>query len=216
TSSGDAKKPREETRARDDAKPSGDGGSPELARAEAALSAGRPGVAVAAYEKAFAASPELKERSGPSYAKALVEDGKSKFDSDSETAAERFRAAIAVDPNLFDPHFYLAKIHTRKSDPESAMREYQEAIRINPKSADAQFNLGFVYFSQRRYDEALKQYEKVVDLKPPYLADVYYNLSACYEQLKRRSDALETLRRGIAALPKNELLKQRLKQLGGS
>ena len=50
---------------------------------------------------------------------------------------------------------------------------------------------------------------------PPYLADVFYNLSACYEQMKRKSDAVETLRRGLEAAPQSELLRQRLKQLGG-
>ena len=88
-------------------------------------------------------------------------------------------------------------------------------MRINPKSADAQFNLGFVYFSQKRYEDALRQYEKVVKLNPPYLADVFYNLSACYEQMKRKADAVATLRRGLRAVPKSELLRQRLRQLGG-
>ncbi len=106
-------------------------------------------------------------------------------------------------------------MYTRKSDPDDALREYKEAIRINPKSADAQFNLGFVYFSQKRYDEARQQYEKVIELSPPYLADVFYNLSACYEQMKRKDDAIATLRRGLEAVPKSDLLRQRLKQLGG-
>jgi lipopolysaccharide biosynthesis regulator YciM len=72
-----------------------------------------------------------------------------------------------------------------------------------------------VYFSQKRYEDALRQYEKVVTLKPPYLADVFYNLSACYEQMKRKSDAIAALRRGLVAVPGSELLRQRLKQLGG-
>jgi lipopolysaccharide biosynthesis regulator YciM len=72
-----------------------------------------------------------------------------------------------------------------------------------------------VYFSQKRYEDALRQYEKVVTLKPPYLADVFYNLSACYEQMKRKPEAVATLRRGLQAVPNSALLRQRLKQLGG-
>jgi serine/threonine protein kinase/Flp pilus assembly protein TadD len=190
-------------------------GSADVERAKAALGANQPAVAVAAFEKAFAGSPELREKYQAKYAKALTEQGKILFESDSDAAAQRFNAAVAADPQSFDAHFYLGKIYTRKSDPEAALREYQEAIRINPKSADAQFNLGFVYFSQRRYEDARRQYEKVVDLKPPYLADVFYNLSACYEQMKRKPEAVATLRRGLQAVPTSDLLRQRLKQLGG-
>jgi len=190
-------------------------GFADLERANAALAGNRPGEAVAAYEKAFASSSALKQRNAESYARALIEDGKKQLESDSDAAGERFRAALAVEPGLFDPHFYLAKIYTRKSDPQSAMREYEEAIRSNPKSADAQYNLGFVYFSQRRYEDALRQYEKALQLKPPYLADVFYNVSACYEQMKRKPDAIAALRRGLEAVPDSALLRARLKQLGG-
>jgi serine/threonine protein kinase/Flp pilus assembly protein TadD len=190
-------------------------GSADLERANAALAANQPAAAVAAFEKAFTASPELREKYASNYAKALTEQGKSLFESDLDAAALRFNAAVAANPESFDAHFFLAKIYTRKSEPDAALREYQEAIRINPKSADAQFNLGFVYFSQRRYEDARQQYEKVVDLKPPYLADVFYNLSACYEQMKRKPEAVATLRRGLEAVPTSDLLRQRLKQLGG-
>jgi serine/threonine protein kinase/Tfp pilus assembly protein PilF len=190
-------------------------GLSDARRATEALAANHPGEAITAFDKAFALSPDLRTQYGAPYAKALTEEGKSLFETDSEAAARRFQEAIATDPDSFDAHFFLAKVYTRKSDPEAALREYREAIRINPKSADAQFNLGFVYFSQKRYEDAQRQYEKVIELSPPYLADVFYNLSACYEQMKRKDDAIATLRRGLAAVPKSDLLRQRLKQLGG-
>jgi Tfp pilus assembly protein PilF len=190
-------------------------GLADIQRANAALAAKHPGEAVAAFDKGFAASPELRNQYAGVYAKALTEEGKSLFETDSDAAARRFQAAVAADPDSFDAHFLLAKVYTRKSDPDAALREYREAVRINPKSADAQFNLGFVYFSQKRYDDARQQYEKVIELSPPYLADVFYNLSACYEQMKRKSDAIATLRRGLQAVPNSDLLRQRLKQLGG-
>jgi Flp pilus assembly protein TadD len=183
--------------------------------AEASLAANRPGEAVTAFERAFAASPALRPKYSEGYAKALTEEGRSLLDSDPESASKRLEQAVAADPRSFDAHFFLAKVYTRRSDVEGALREYQEAIRINPNSADAHFNLGFVYFSQKRYDDALREYQKVVELKPPYLADVFYNLSACYEQMKQKSDAIATLRRGLEAVPDSDLLRQRLNQLGG-
>jgi len=193
----------------------GSSGLADAQRAGAALAANHAGEAVVGFEKAFAASPELRSRFATTYAKALTDEGKRLFETDSDTAAQRFESAVAADPDSFDAHFFLAKVYTRKSDPGAALRQYQEAIRINPRSADAQFNLGFVYFSQKRYEDARSQYEKVVELNPPYLADVFYNLSACYEQMKRKSEAVATLRRGLEAVPTSDLLRQRLRQLGG-
>ena len=51
-------------------------GSADVERANAALAANQPAVAVAAFEKAFAASPELREKYASNYAKALTEQGK--------------------------------------------------------------------------------------------------------------------------------------------
>ena len=197
------------------AKPAAPDGLADAQHATEALAANRPAEAIAAFDKAFAASPDLRAQYAAGYAKALTEEGKSLFETDSDAAARRFKDAIAADPDSFDAHFLLAKVYTRKSDSDGALREYGEAIRINPKSADAQFNLGFVYFSQKKYEDARRQYEKVIELSPPYLADVFYNLSACYEQMKRKDDAIATLRRGLKAVPKSDLLRQRLKQLGG-
>ncbi|MET0152362.1 MAG: protein kinase [Candidatus Binatia bacterium] len=197
------------------AKPAAPDRLADAQHATEALAANRFAEAIAAFDKAFAASPDLRGQYAAGYAKALTEEGKSLFETDSDAAARRFKEAIAADPDSFDAHFLLAKVYTRKSDSDSALREYGEAIRINPKSADAQFNLGFVYFSQKKYEDARRQYEKVIELSPPYLADVFYNLSACYEQMKRKDDAIATLRRGLKAVPKSDLLHQRLKQLGG-
>jgi Tfp pilus assembly protein PilF len=187
----------------------------DVERGKKALATKHPGEAIAAFERAFAASPDLRTRHRQIYAKALTEEGRRLLDADSDAAAQRLEDAVAADPDSFDAHFLLAKVYTRKSAPEAALREYQEAVRIDPRSADAQFNLGFVYFSQKRYQEARHQYEKVVELNPPYLADVFYNLSACYEHMKRRPEAVAALRRGLEAVPTSDLLRRRLRQLGG-
>ncbi|MGH7860372.1 MAG: protein kinase domain-containing protein [Candidatus Binatia bacterium] len=190
-------------------------GRAEIERGAKALAAGRPAEAVEALEAAFALDPDLREEHAQTYARALSEDGKRLFEEGSDRAGARFEAAAEADPGLFDPHFYLAKIHTRRSSPDQAIREYGEAIRIDPASADAQFNLGFLYFSLRRYEDALSQYQKVLELRPPYLMDVFYNVSACYERMGRKPDAIAALRRGLEVDPQSELLRQRLKQLGG-
>ena len=186
-----------------------------IERARQALGEGRAPEAIDAFEIAFAASPELRQMYAEAYAVALTTEGKRLFEEGSDEAGRRFEAAVAAAPNAFEPHFYLAKVYMRRFDTEGAIREYSEAIRVNPESADAQFNLGYLYFSQRRYEDALRLYERALELEPAYLDEVFYNMSACYERLGRKDEALATLRRGLAARPQSDLLKQRLKQLGG-
>lgn len=190
-------------------------GTDEIARASAALAGGKTREAITAFEKAFALDSGLRSKHAAAYGRALSDEGRRLLEAGSDEAASRFQAALQVAPDLFDPHFYLAKIYWTRRDSESALREYREAVRIDPTVADAQYNLGYVYFSQKLYDQALRQYEKVVELKPAYLGDVFYNIAACYEQMGKKREAIEALRRGIEAVPGSELLQQRLKQLGG-
>ncbi|MEA2625386.1 MAG: eukaryotic-like serine/threonine-protein kinase [Candidatus Binatota bacterium] len=198
--------PREDEGARADA---------QIERARDALAAGSVAKAVSAFEAAFRIDPSLRARHAAAYAEALVRDGKRLFDEDSREAEQRFRAALRIDPDLYDAHFFLAKIYTRRSEVDAAGREYLEAIRIDPNAPDPHFNLGFIYFSQKQYEDALREYEQTAKLEPRYLADVFYNISACYERLGKKREAREVLRRGVAAVPDSDLLKKRLKQLGG-
>ena len=192
-------------------------GLADLELANAALARNQPAEAVAAFEKAFAISPPLRAQNSAAFARALAEEGRRTLQGgDLPQAVERLKAAVAADPDSFDAHFLLAKAYTRRSAPEDALREYQEAVRINPKSSDAHFNRGFVYFSQKRYDPASREYESVVELKPTYLEDAFYNLSLCFDGMKRPAEEIATLRRGLQALPNSGLLQRRLQQLTAS
>jgi serine/threonine-protein kinase len=187
----------------------------DVDRALGALEAGHAAEAVAAFEAAFAADASLRRENALAYARALSALGKDLLDSDSDGASERFTTALTVAPDLFEPHFYLAKIHTRRQEPEAAEREYQEALRIDPRSADAHFNLAYLQYSRMRYREALAEYQKALELRPPYLADVYYYMAVCHEQMGEREAAVATLRRGLEKVPDSDLLKQRLRKLAG-
>ena len=190
-------------------------GSAEAEEALDALEQKRFGKAIERFEVAFAAAPSLRERHAEDYGRALSAEGRRLFEAESPEAEKRFEAAVAAAPDLFEPHFYLAKIRTRDATLGKAIDHYREAIRIDPKHADARFNLGYLYIREPDYEKALEQYQVALDLRPPYLEDVVYNLSVCYERLGRRDDAVAALRKGLEELPQSQLLEQRLKQLGG-
>ena len=210
-----ASRPGEEPPEAPPAAPEAEPGAAEAEEALDALEAGRFDRAIERFDVAFAAAPALRDRYAEDYGRALSAEGKRLFEAESPEAEKRFEAALAAAPDLFEPHFYLAKIHTRDATLDGAIAHYREAIRIDPKHPDARFNLGYLYIRDKDFEKALEQYQAALELRPPYLEDVVYNLSVCYERLGRREEAVAAIRKGIAELPESQLLEQRLKQLGG-
>ena len=47
-----------------------------------------------------------------------------------DEAAQRFEAALRIDPNFAEAHAGLARVLATQKKPEEAMRHYQEALRI--------------------------------------------------------------------------------------
>ena len=188
-------------------------GALAVGRAEAALRAGTAVVALKAFEEAFELDPTLRVTHARSYAGALADDGRRILEEGGSGAVERFRAAIAAAPDLFEPHFMLGNVFTREGRVEEAMAEYRKALAINPDSADAHFNLGFLHVRQENFQEAVAEYERASKLAPSYPEDVFYNLSVCYERLGRRSAALEAVERGLVKVPDSETLAARKQQL---
>jgi hypothetical protein len=56
---------------------------------------------------------------------------------DLSAAADRFKYAIQLQPNLAKPHFLLAKIAEKRGDQAAAIRYYQEYLAILPHAPDA-------------------------------------------------------------------------------
>ena len=47
-----------------------------------------------------------------------------------DEAAQRFEAALRIDPNFAEAHAGLARVLATQKKPEEATRHYQEALRI--------------------------------------------------------------------------------------
>jgi predicted O-linked N-acetylglucosamine transferase (SPINDLY family) len=91
-------------------------------------------------------------------------------------AAEHFRRAIALAPQVPESHNNLAAALQRLGDPSGAIPSYQEAIRLAPGVPELHHNLAMALQEVRRFDEAIAACRRAIALRPAY-ADAYYNLA---------------------------------------
>jgi protein O-mannosyl-transferase len=84
--------------------------------------------------KAVQSSPEL---AGPRHflGRALFEDGK------NDDAQPYLRQAAAIDPLVWDYHYWLAMSLEKSGDRSEARAEYQRTLQLNAESKDAQLRL---------------------------------------------------------------------------
>lgn len=80
---------------------------------------------------------EAPEQAGPKHylGRALLEDSKSR------EAEPYLEAAAAMDPEVWDYHYWLAVSLEKNRNLPAARAEYQQALRLNPDSADAKLRL---------------------------------------------------------------------------
>ena len=114
-----------------------------------------------------------------------------------EKAAEAYRRAIALNPDVASVHLNLGAVLLRMGRFEEARAALDDSIRISPV-ATAYSNLGMTHYLLGRFPEAAASFQRAVDLEPKdyrwhiYLGDA---LSQIPEQAGRARAAYE------AALP---------------
>jgi protein O-mannosyl-transferase len=96
---------------------------------------------------------------------ARIEEEKGDFPK----AAERLRAAKAIDPAEPAIRLHLATVLTKAGRPLEAMPEYLEGLK-NPADLEDQFRngLGATLMQLGRVDEAIEQFRLAVQLRPDY------------------------------------------------
>jgi len=107
--------------------------------------------AFGAVEKALSLDPELAE--------AYVARGYLLWSVANhfphEKAAQDFRRAIALKPNLAEAHHQLANLYNHIGLLGKGFDEVQKAIAIDPQNTGARFRLGINLLYQGRYEESL-------------------------------------------------------------
>lgn len=143
-------------------------------------------------------------------AQSLLEQGKGFYNDDrDQEAADAFRKAAELDPDLAEAHYRLGLALDslgQKQDAEEAYKKavdaYERILRQNPKNADAQFNLGQSYSRLGKYEEAVKAYKQAVHLQEDN-ADYYYELGMAQNKLANYAEAVAALEHATELDPDN-------------
>lgn len=96
-------------------------------------------------------------------------------------AADQFREAHRLDPDLPESHRGLGEVALDRGDLETAEREFRLAAGAREPSARAANFLGYVLSLKGRFVEAAGQYEKAIAIEPG-LADAHRSLGLLYAQ----------------------------------
>jgi len=166
-----------------------------LARAREAGLAGRPDEAIRIVRDILAADPE---------ATAAAYDILGASDmakNDLAGAAENFRKALGLDPELMNAHYRLGWIAEKQGRLGDAEAEYLKEIDIMPGHFKALYNLARVYHATGRPDKERGTLEKCLEADPKFALTYFYIARLDLERGEGYEKGIELARKGVDLRP---------------
>jgi len=120
-----------------------------------------------------------------------------------EEAAQAYRDALDLDPDLVAALINLANIRYARDELAEAQALYERAIGLDQGYFEAYFNLGNIHHDHGAYTEAEACYRHAVALNPTY-ADAHFYLAVTLEKMGRSNDAQPHWRTYQALAPEGE------------
>ncbi len=117
-----------------------------------------------------------------------------------QQALEHLRAALVLDPSLYQAHCCQGKSYGTLGRYEEAVAAIKEAVRLKPDDARAYWLLGLAYDDLGRWQEELDAYRQAIRLKPDY-PEAHYDLGVTYADLERWKEAADAYRQAIRLKP---------------
>jgi tetratricopeptide (TPR) repeat protein len=132
--------------------------------------------------------------------KTLVDDGVALFDKgDYNGAMEKYKAALAINPNDYRADFELAYTLYTTGKGQDAIPYLQLILKSGESKYETYELLGSIYDDSNQSDKAVEAYKAGIKEKPDF-ERLHFNLGITYLRLKRYPEA-ET--EGIEALKLN-------------
>lgn len=132
---------------------------------------------------------------------------------DMEQAEAEFLRCSELSANKPLPLFYLARIKRQQQDLEAAVEYYRQVLRLVPDNFNAVGELGQVLLAQKHYEEAAEQLGRALALRPTEQGLLGVQLSTALEAAGRTEEAVEPLRKALAANPQALAVRSRLAEL---
>ncbi len=129
-----------------------------------------------------------------SYIPALTALGQLYNESDTyEEAAAIYRRVLALSPNDFLSHYYLANIMVGLLNPDTAIICLIRSLQLNPSFVPSLSLLASIRYSKKRFDEALDLYQRAAALRPNS-AEFTSKVGLCYRNLEQYGPAADAFR----------------------
>ena len=123
-----------------------------------------------------------------------------------EEALAAYQQAVALDPQLADPHHGLGTVYRVLGRDEEALAAYQQAVALDPQFAFAHSSLAACY---RRLGREEAYAAEVAVARPLMSQESAYN-RACFEAICGNVDeALSLLEEALTAAPGDRQLAQK-------
>lgn len=121
---------------------------------------------------------------------------------DFAKAAESFRQALKIEPNLKIANINLAIALFNEQDVPSALEAAKKAAEIAPEKPHPFYILGLIARNQNRTDDAVALFKKVLEFDSEDVG-ANVNLGQIYIQQRNYAEAEKIIRRAIEAEPYN-------------
>ena len=103
-----------------------------------------------------------------------------------EEAIERFKNAVALDPNLINARLYLATAYAQQYIPgadtpdnnrlaEQAIDEFKKVLEKDPKNVNSVKGIAALYFQMKKFEQAKEYHNKAKQLDPND-PETYYSI----------------------------------------
>jgi Flp pilus assembly protein TadD len=88
------------------------------------------------------------------------------FAEDFPAAWKHFHTAVQLNPQLDEPHYFVALMYRRQNRLAEAKQEFMAALRLNPKHSKAAGNIGVICLQQGNLSEAEIYFSQALNLNP--------------------------------------------------
>jgi tetratricopeptide (TPR) repeat protein len=150
------------------------------------LTANRPADAVPQFQAAVALSPTPANRLA--LATAYLKN------KQPDAAAPILEQALAANPNDYDLHMAVGRIHRDRHEYQVAGNEFLAAANLKPDSVEAWNEAASVLVLAEQYQQALSALDKVHNLNADIPGDLYYRAIA-FDKMHQVKPALASYRR---------------------
>lgn len=133
---------------------------------------------------------------------ALIEGNKYYDANETDKAAEAFKQAIKLDPDLPEAHFKLGVIYalSEKEKETQPVKVEETPTPTNKKNAKVNPKVAPKKESDKEFEEAVKGYKKIL-AKNPKDDNALYNLARAYNKLNMDKEAQKAIQDAVKIKP---------------